>query len=197
MTTRLKPAERRRQILDVAQSLLATKGFAALTLRNAATASGIRLSTLQYHFATREILFEAAFQDIADKAWNDILQLISDDIENDPKKRLGQFIKSLCLSTQSDTLTGLFVELWAAARTHGFASNIMDQYYEDAVALLAELIRDTLRDITPRESRRRAILMLSTVEGLSLFRQMDQRQSRKSVVSRKSAEHALMKLATG
>ncbi len=195
-TQRLKAQKRRRLILDAAQSILASRGFAALTLRNAAEASKIRLSTLQYYFPTREALFQSAFQDIADRAWSEMLLLISDETRNDPKSRLHQFIKSLCSSTESDLLTGFFVELWAAARTHEFASKIMQSYYDDAVALLARLIRDNRPDVNARESRRRAVLVLSSVEGLSLFREMDKRQSRSASISNKSAVDYLMKLAT-
>ncbi|MGI9265663.1 MAG: TetR/AcrR family transcriptional regulator [Gammaproteobacteria bacterium] len=192
---RLRAPERRRLILDEAQSILASRGFAALTLRNAADASGIRLSTLQYYFPTREQLFEAAFQDIADRAWSEIMLLVQNDESRDPRHRLQRFIKGLCSSTEDEVLIGFFVELWAAARTHEFASKIMQIYYEDALALLARLIRDNQPGMSAKEGKQRATLILSTVEGLSLFRQMDKRKERTGAVSRRSAVECLTKLA--
>ncbi len=56
-TKRLKAHERSRIILDCARSILVNEGYAELTLRRAAERAGIRLSTLQYYYPTKEKLF--------------------------------------------------------------------------------------------------------------------------------------------
>ncbi len=51
-----KSAERRQQIVEQAYRAFATRGYHGSSLREIAAASGISLSTLQHHFATKEEL---------------------------------------------------------------------------------------------------------------------------------------------
>lgn len=193
-TKRLKAPQRRRLILNAAQSILLSQGFAALTLRNTAEAADIRLATLQYYFPNREQLFQSAFQDIAEQAWAELMEQLDKGVEGNPDRRLRDFLSGLCGTTANDPLAGAFTELWAAARTHDFASTIMHSYYAQAVTLLATLIRDANPTYKPKESKQRAVLIIAMLEGLTLFNQMDSRADRRPSVSQKQALASMLAL---
>lgn len=53
------------QILDVAERLIAEKGFAATTLRNIVGKAGVNLAAVSYHFGSKEELFRAVVHRIA------------------------------------------------------------------------------------------------------------------------------------
>lgn len=50
------------QILDVAERLLAEKGFSGTTLRNIVSDAGVNLAAVHYHFGSKEELFRAVVQ---------------------------------------------------------------------------------------------------------------------------------------
>jgi AcrR family transcriptional regulator len=53
------------QILDVAERLIAERGFSATTLRNVVSEAGVNLAAVHYHFGSKEELFRAVVQRIA------------------------------------------------------------------------------------------------------------------------------------
>lgn len=193
-TKRLKPQERRALIVQAAQSLLLSQGFSALTLRNAADAANIRMATLQYYFPTREALFKQAFQDIVDKAWNDVIGKLDSIHPSEPEARLRCYLKSMCDASRDGPLVGCFVELWAAARVHDYAADIMQVYYDDAVLELAKLLKAVKPSMTAQQSRQQAVLSMSMIEGLTLFNQIDSKAKRRSRVPVERAVASLMSL---
>ncbi len=53
------------QILDVAEHLIAEKGFSGTTLRNIVSAASVNLAAVHYHFGSKEELFRAVVHRIA------------------------------------------------------------------------------------------------------------------------------------
>ena len=193
-TKRLRAAERRALILRAAQSILLNQGFAALTMRNTAEAAEIRIATLQYYFISREKLFEAAFKDIANKAWTKVLSRLDQANESDAHSRLYFFVRAMCESSRNELLVGFFIELWAAARVHQYAADIMAIYYKDVVAILGKLIHEARPEYGRKRSRQLATLAISLIEGHSLFNQMDQFAKRKNSLSTSTLEKTIMVL---
>ena len=193
-TKRLKAVERRALILRAAQSILLDEGFAALTMRNTAEAAEIRIATLQYYFASREKLFEAAFKDIANKAWTKVMSRLDQANELDPQSRLCFFVRAMCESSRNESLVGFFIELWAAARVHQYAADIMAIYYKDAVTILGKLIHEAKPEFERQRSRQLATLAISLIEGHSLFNQMEQFAKRKTNISISTLEKTIMVL---
>jgi AcrR family transcriptional regulator len=60
-------AERRGQILDVAQRLFAENGFAETSMRAIAQAAKVNVATLYYHCGSKEQLFFAIYQRVVDQ----------------------------------------------------------------------------------------------------------------------------------
>ena len=59
---RLRPAERRAEIVQVATSLIAERGYNRLTLSELAARAGITRAGLSHHFPTREDVFVAVLE---------------------------------------------------------------------------------------------------------------------------------------
>jgi len=171
---------------------LLREGFAALTMRNTAKAAEIRIATLQYYFASREELFEAAFKDIANKAWEKVMSSLDQANESNQKSRLCFFVRAMCESSRNESLVGFFIELWAAARVHQYAADIMAIYYKDVVAILGKLIHEARPEVGRQRCRQLATLAISLIEGHSLFNQMDQFAKRKTSFSISSLEKTIM-----
>lgn len=191
-TKRLKAPQRRRMILVAAQSLLVEGGFSALTLRSTAQAAGVRLATLQYYFPNRESLFNAAFEDVTNAAWDELLLQSKMSLTQNPTKQLGEFLAGLVATTKDELLAGMFIELWAAARTHEFAATLMHRYYEQATALLESLIKQAFPELGRSVRKQRAVLVMSVIEGLTLFNQMDLRRRVKPGVTDRQALNSLV-----
>jgi AcrR family transcriptional regulator len=58
-TTTEKGLGRAQEILQVARGLLASKGYAGLSMRSVASAAGMSLSNVQHYYASKEQLLEA------------------------------------------------------------------------------------------------------------------------------------------
>ena len=163
-------------------------------MRNTAEAAEIRIATLQYYFVSREKLFEAAFKDIANKAWIKVMSRLDQANELDPQSRLCFFVRAMCESSRNESLVGFFIELWAAARVHQYAADIMAIYYKDAVTILGKLIHEARPEFERQRSRQLATLAISLIEGHSLFNQMEQFAKRKTSLSISTLEKTIMVL---
>jgi len=194
-TKRLKPEERKRLILDAARSILVEQGFSRLALRAVAESAGIRLATLQYYFPTSEALFQAAFRDIADNAWHELIEQAETMGAVDPEKRLRSFLRRIHASTKDRALAGFFSELWARARIDAFAAEIMEEYYGDAINLLARLISDCRLSLGVSESQRRAMMIIAMVEGVTILNVAAHSRSASPTISDRYAISSMMKLA--
>lgn len=194
-TKRLKPEERKRLILDAARLILVEHGFSRLALRAVAESAGIRLATLQYYFPTSEALFQAAFRDIADNAWHELIKQTETMDAVDPEKRLRSFLRGIHASTKDRALAGFFSELWARSRIDAFAAEIMEEYYGEAISLLARLISDCQSSISRSESHRRATMLIAMLEGLTILNFAVHAKSDPPTVSDRYAISNMLKLA--
>ena len=194
-TKRLKPDQRKRLILDAARQILVKQGYASLALRAVAESAGIRLATLQYYFPTSEDLFQAAFRDIADNAWHELIEHTETKGPADPQRRLRSFLRGIHASTKDYVLAGFFTELWARARIDAFATEIMEEYYGEAINLLATLISDCRASVSRAECRRRATLLIAMIEGLTVLNVAAHSRSSSPALSERYALSSMMILA--
>ena len=59
--------ERKREIIATAVEIIADEGYASLTMRALARASGMKLGALQYHFRTRQALMQSLIDFLVDE----------------------------------------------------------------------------------------------------------------------------------
>lgn len=161
-------AQRRLDILSVARSLLVEEGYGEFSVRKVAQKAGIRLSNLQYYFPTREALVQALFA-----------QMIQDRVATpgqpesvDPEQvRQGMLVAlSRFIKHHQQREHQIFLrELWALATHDPAIAQVMQEFYHQWI----DRIAGQLQRINPRlslpEAERRALLIISLVDGLSLF----------------------------
>ena len=195
-TKRLKAHERNEIILNAAKDILINEGYSNFSLRYAAEKSGIRLATLQYYHPTKERLFQAAFEDALAQEREKINQLVTRAGES-PESILKARIRGHFKANLNDETVGFFYQLWARAKFDNFASELMDEFYERNIGIVADLIQQLGRDTSAREARRRATLIMATLEGMMLMADIDKRQGKALVCSEKYIVNLLMNVACG
>lgn len=86
MKAREAPASTKARILAAAEVVFAAKGFEGASTREIAAAAGVNISSLHYHWESKETLYFAVFEDIYDR----MLELIGSAIPETTGARPGR-----------------------------------------------------------------------------------------------------------
>ncbi|MBI2963313.1 MAG: TetR/AcrR family transcriptional regulator [Deltaproteobacteria bacterium] len=70
------PASTKARILEAAEEVFATKGFEGASTREIAAKAGVNISSLHYHWDTKETLYFAVFQNI----YNQLIEISRDSV---------------------------------------------------------------------------------------------------------------------
>jgi AcrR family transcriptional regulator len=164
--TRTKTAltERKRQILGEAIEILASEGYANLSMRALARASGMKLGALQYHFRTWEDLLRDLAAFIAEEYGRSFDALTA----GGGSPGLRETMRFLLEDSPDDaTLQAdrLFPQLWAMAQVEPVMESLLDDIYRGYLATLEE----RLVEEGSRAPRAEALALMSMVEGATLF----------------------------
>ena len=191
-TKRLKAHERNAIILDAAKSILIKEGYSKFSLRYTAERSGVRLATLQYYFPTKELLFRAAFEDAMDTERSRINRLMTR-AGTSPESILKARISGHYKANLHDETASFFCLLWARARRDAFAAELMDEFYDRNIGIVADLIEKANAAITKPEAKRRASFVIATLEGMMVLADVEKRCPSRSASTEKYVVDALMR----
>lgn len=187
---------RAQAVLQAARALLASEGYAGLSMRRVAQATGMTLSNVQHYYASRDLLLEALLLSIMDE-FQSKMDRISAEMSDRP--RLERFLSTadMFLDEITDPVThAIFFEIWALASRNPFASNLMDKMLGRERKTVYNLIRGLNPAISDEEYMGRAILMVAQIEGLMLFRLNSGTRREQFVEVRAAMRKALLNLAT-
>ena len=81
----------RRELLDLAETLVRTRGYNGFSYRDLADQIGIKTASIHYHFPTKGDLGEALIENEREVFARNLAQL--DAAEKDPRRRLERFIQ--------------------------------------------------------------------------------------------------------
>ncbi|SIO60509.1 transcriptional regulator, TetR family [Singulisphaera sp. GP187] len=87
----------RRELLDLAETLVRTRGYNGFSYRDLAEQIGIKTASIHYHFPTKGDLGEALIENEREVFAKNLAQL--DAAEKDPRRRLERFIQLFQAST--------------------------------------------------------------------------------------------------
>ena len=183
-------------ILQAARELLASEGYAGLSMRRVAQAAGMTLSNVQHYYASRDLLLEALLLSIMDE-FQSMMARFSAVMRERP--RLERFLSTadMFLDEITDPVThAIFFEIWALASRNPFASNLMDKMLGRERKTVYNLIRGLNPAISDEEYMQRAILMVAQIEGLMLFRLNGTTRREQFMQVRAAVKKALLNLAT-
>ena len=81
----------RRELLDLAETLVRTRGYNGFSYRDLAEQIGIKTASIHYHFPTKGDLGEALIENEREVFARNLAQLDAE--EKDPRRRLERFIQ--------------------------------------------------------------------------------------------------------
>jgi len=156
------------RILNAAIELLAHEGYAELSMRKVAERLNMRLSAVQRHFPTWELLFQAMMM----RVLAEYTRVFDQHLNEAKASRLKQFenvLDYLIRELKSPVTQSLFAQLWALAQTNDYVRKIMLDMYAYERSVFEYFIAELNPELDKKEITRRAALMVTQIEGLMLL----------------------------
>lgn len=157
------------EILHAARAVLVEDGYAALTTRKVAERVGVRQSNVQYYFPAKVDLVRALFQDSMARTARVVAERFAAGRAS-PEARLLGGIEHFLETHHSREEQRFLRELWALAAHDPEVADVMNQFYRRWVDLTARNLVLINPALDRGRAQRRALLIVSLVDGLSLFR---------------------------
>ena len=154
---------RKEKLLQAAIGIIATQGYAKLTMRALARSGSMKLGALQYHFATWEDLLTALAKYIGDSYESSFSAL--------KEKPGGADLDELVLFALDDipgtflSSDNLFPQLWAMAQVEPVMAAMLDAIYTQYLTR----IEDCLIALKHPSPRTEALALMSLIEGSTIF----------------------------
>lgn len=163
-----KGRDRARQILDTAVAVFVEQGYANFTVRAVADAAGISIGNLNYYFPRKSELMRAMVEYVIE-AYLAEFERLRRSRPGDPRAQLARVLEFWLEDLGSPRTTRFFPELWALANHDAGAARLMDEMYDRARQVLAALLAEIEPDRPAEEIEQRSVLLVATLEGLTLF----------------------------
>jgi len=154
----------REQIVHVAEQLLKSDGYHMLSTRKVATACGISVGNLTYHFPNKTQLIEAVMTAVCDRYAHE-RDTIKFDKALDPISYLKGVISWMLDDAVTQNTSALFLELWVLAKHHDFGSETLERFYSTAVGWISGSLEIYFPNTTSEQRERAAYFMLTLSEG--------------------------------
>jgi AcrR family transcriptional regulator len=164
-----KGQHRVEEILHAACAVLVEDGYAALTTRKVAERVGVRQSNVQYYFPAKVDLVRALFEDSMARTARVVAERFAAGRAS-PEARLLGGIEHFLETHHSREEQRFLRELWALAAHDPEVADVMNQFYRRWVDLTARNLVLINPALDRGRAQRRALLIVSLVDGLSLFR---------------------------
>lgn len=128
------------EILAIAIPLFAGSGYSGVSMRSIAQKVGVSAAALYYHFPDKQTLYlEAMVQVFTDKA--EILEkILSNRVE--PRKRLAQFITSLCEVVHKDNDFSMLIQREIMEGDESRLQLLATEVYHDLFQGVTELCQE-------------------------------------------------------
>lgn len=160
------------EILAKARDVLVRDGYANFNLRNVASEVGVRLATIQHHFATREALLTAAITK-AMEGWGARFQEIASRTRRDPERRLRELQQQNFEFLDDSETAPLIVECFALAQHDASVRAVVQAQYFAYRRLFADVLREIRPALSDDALMAFATVLTAQVEGLTLMLRSD------------------------
>ena len=165
-----KGIQKAEEILETAARILVEEGYAEMSMRRIARKSGITIGNLQYYFPTKDELWKSLLHrefrqyDEAQSTW------LSKNQETSPENPLIHAIDYLLANQKDPRSCSVYWELWALSTHNAEADRVMREVYARYISNIQELVAIANPKLTKLRAGRIATLIVSFIEGISLFR---------------------------
>lgn len=163
-----KGQETRELILHAALHILIEEGFRAMSMRRVASACGMRLGNLTYHYPTREDLVRDLLDSVI-RAYEDEFETIVHMPGVPPEVRLAEVCALILEDIRTKKTTRFFPELWALSNHDPFVLERTQELYVRARQPVVEIIAEMRPDLPAEEREALAIFISASMEGTTIF----------------------------
>jgi AcrR family transcriptional regulator len=163
-------ATREPEILEVAIKIFASEGNAGFTQTRVASGAGIRLSTLQHYFGTRENLLQCTIKETAKRYLERYRTLVKNKAQS-PEARLDAIVDDVFaeLTNPESTMSAFALQCWSLAESEAFVNGLMAEINGEFQELFAGLVAKVNPMLAAGECTLRGALILSHLEGLMIY----------------------------
>ncbi len=131
--------QKERQILDCALQLLIETGDAGLTMRKLADRAGMRLSNVQYYFASRDDVLDAMVRRYFDDCATQLRTLTNASTAQSQRDRVRFLIRSgLIHGVEISDMCRAFREIWAISSRNHVIDTLLTAYYRGFADIVAD-----------------------------------------------------------
>lgn len=195
-TTTEKGLGRAVEILLVARRLLASGGYAGLSMRRVAVEAGMSLSNLQHYYGSKEQLLEALLLTTMDEFQAKMDRIA---VAMAGRPQVERFLTTVDMFLDEITdpvMHAIFFEIWALASRHPFASSLMGRMMGRERKAVYGLIHGLNPAIGDELCMERAVLIVAQIQGLMLFRLDRHARPEQYETVRASLHKVILALAT-
>ncbi|WP_329023506.1 TetR/AcrR family transcriptional regulator [Streptomyces sp. NBC_00690] len=164
-----KGALKRAALLDAAESVLFTAGYAELSMRAVAAEAKVRLGHLQYYFPTRADLVGAVLARVLKRSLDRLEPLLAPEAPVQPPDSAAM-VRTILAEQEDPRLVRLFTELWALAAHDDTVASAVRGFYRNYQDQVSAFLRCHRPDLSERTCHSRAAVFTMLMEGASLFR---------------------------
>ncbi|EKS71809.1 TetR family transcriptional regulator [Burkholderia sp. SJ98] len=156
------------EIIDVSINVLIAAGYAGYTINRVANDAGIRLSTLQHYFPSREALLRATIEEIS-RRYLERFRHFAENKSHSPQARLETIVDDAFVELIKPGLPASIFESWGLALHEPFARDVVVEMQKQFTRLFAELVGEINPQLSSAERELRGALIMSSLEGLVVF----------------------------
>lgn len=156
------------EIIEVSINVLIAAGYAGYTINRVANDAGIRLSTLQHYFSTREALLRATIEEIGKRYFERFRKFV-ENRSRSPQARLDSIIDDAFADFVGPGMSAGVIECWGLALHESFARDVVADVQKQFTRLFAQLVGEINPKLSTEERELRGALIMSSCQGLVIF----------------------------
>jgi AcrR family transcriptional regulator len=181
-------------ILKAAHSVLIGEGASAFTIRRIATASGMKVGNVSYHFPRKEMLIKIMLDELLD-SYDKLLESKVRQPNIGAEERLRTMIVICLEDIASKRTTRLFTELWALGNHNSFIADRVRVFYQRVHDFIGEAVAALNPALSPDAVHTVALYISASMEGSTPFLGYEKPWAAKMPVFAAIAADALVELA--
>jgi AcrR family transcriptional regulator len=166
---REKGRAREADIIGAARAVLANEGYEQFTLRNVAERVGMRMSHLQYYFATKGELVRALLAQVAAEYEAKNRELLAQ-VPDTPTARFMAWIDYLLNDCWDPRTRHFFIQLWGLAESEDASSGeLLRDFYATDITEIRRLLEELSPHLDEKLLEQRATIIAGVIEGMMLM----------------------------
>lgn len=156
------------RILERAQDVLVSRGYAKFTMRSVAEAADISPGNLAYHYRTKQDLLRAVVGNMVAKYTHQFEALLADS-EQPFVQELEDFVRWILIDSATEYTVRTFRELWAISLHDQIICREVDDMYDLLMSYVAELLQRFRPNASAQAIRESIQLLALITEGTAVL----------------------------